>query len=49
LTSGDGNAFNVFKHWRGLATRYDEYAIVYRGGLILAALLLWLTDPGDAS
>jgi len=24
-------------------------AIVYRGGLVLAALLLWLTDLGDTS
>ena len=35
-------AFNGFKHWRGLATRYDKHAIVYRGGLVLAAVLLWL-------
>ncbi|MBA2312033.1 MAG: transposase, partial [Actinobacteria bacterium] len=40
-------AFNGFKHWRGLATRYDKHAIVYRGGLVLAAVLLWLTDLGD--
>jgi transposase len=25
-------AFNSFKHWRGLATRYDKHATVYRGG-----------------
>jgi hypothetical protein len=37
-------AFNGFKHWRGLATRYDKHAIVYRGGVVLAAVLLWLTD-----
>jgi len=36
-------------HWRGLATRYDKRAIVHRGGLVLAALLLWLTDLGDTS
>jgi hypothetical protein len=42
-------AFNGFKHWRGLATRYDEHAIVYRGGLVLAAVLPWLTDSGDTS
>ena len=42
-------AFNSFKHWRGLATRYDKHAIVYRGGLVLAAVLLWLTDLGDTS
>ena len=37
-------AFNGFKHWRGLATRCDKHAVVYRGGLVLAAALLWLTD-----
>jgi transposase len=42
-------AFNGFKHWRGLATRYDKHAIVYRGGLVLAAVLLWLSDLGDTS
>jgi hypothetical protein len=26
-----------------LATRYDTHAIVYRGGLFVAAVLLWLT------
>jgi transposase len=42
-------AFNGFKHWRGLATRYDKHAIIYRGGLILAAALIWLADLGDTS
>lgn len=42
-------AFNGFKHWRGLATRYDKHAIVYRGGLVLAASLIWLADLGDTS
>jgi transposase len=35
-------AFNVFKNWRGLATRYDKHALIYRGGLVLAAILMWL-------
>ena len=35
-------AINHFKNWRGLATRYDEHALVYRGGVVLAAILLWL-------
>ena len=39
--------FNAFKRWRGLATRYDKHAIVYRGALILAAALIWLADLGD--
>jgi len=37
-------AFNGFQHWRGRATRYDKHAVVYRGGLVLAAALIWLAD-----
>jgi putative transposase len=35
--------FNRMKNWRGLASRYDKHAIVYRGGIVLAAILDWLT------
>ncbi len=35
-------AFNRIKQWRALATRYDKHATIYRGGLVVAALLLWL-------
>lgn len=35
-------AFNLIKNWRALATRYDKHALIYRGGLILAAALMWL-------
>ncbi|MEQ4210338.1 IS5/IS1182 family transposase, partial [Actinopolymorpha sp. B9G3] len=28
------------KQWRGIATRYDKYAITYLGGLTLAAAIL---------
>ena len=35
-------AFNKLKNWRGLATRYDKYAITYRGSMVLACLVLWL-------
>ncbi len=35
-------AFNRLKQWRGLATRYDKHAHVYRGGVVLASILLWL-------
>lgn len=35
-------AVNTVKNWRALATRYDKYALVYRGGLVLAAILSWL-------
>ena len=35
-------AFNRLKQWRGIATRYDKHALVYRGGVVLASILLWL-------
>lgn len=35
--------FNRMKNWRGLASRYDKHALVYRGGVVLAAILDWLT------
>ena len=41
--------FNRLKQWRGIATRYDKTARNYRGGLLLACLILWTRDqdPGD--
>ena len=35
-------AFNRLKNWRGLATRYDKHAVIYRGGMVLASIVLWL-------
>ena len=35
-------AFNKLKNWRGLATRYDKHALIYRGGVVLASIVLWL-------
>ena len=35
-------SFNDHKQWRGIATRYDKLATVYRGGVVLRALLIWL-------
>jgi transposase len=35
-------SFNDHKQWRGLATRYDKLATVYRGGAVLRAILMWL-------
>lgn len=35
-------SFNDHKQWRGLATRYDKLATVYRGGVVLRAITLWL-------
>lgn len=35
-------SFNDHKQWRGIATRYDKLAAVYRGGIVLRAITLWL-------
>jgi transposase len=35
-------AFNTLKNWRGLATRHDKHALIYRGGVVLASILMWL-------
>jgi transposase len=34
--------FNRLKNWRGLATRYEKHVMLYRGGMVLGAALLWL-------
>lgn len=39
--------FNVFKQWRGLATRYDKLALTYRAGLLLRTITVWLPLLGD--
>ncbi len=39
-----GRAFNQLKNWRGLAARYDKHVVTYRGGIVLAAALLWLSE-----
>ena len=39
--------FNDTKQWRGLATRYDKLAIVYRGAAVLRAITLWLPYLSD--
>jgi putative transposase len=31
--------FGRLKHWRGIASRYDKYALVFLGGTLLAATL----------
>lgn len=35
--------FNRMKNWRALASRYDKKALVYRGGVVLAAIIDWLS------
>lgn len=34
--------FNRMKHWRALASRYDKHAVIYRGGVVLAAIVDWV-------
>jgi putative transposase len=36
-------SYNQLKQWRGLATRYDKLAVVYRGGAIVRSIFIWLT------
>ena len=36
-------ALTQFKNWRGIAARQGKHALVYRGGVVLAATLLWLS------
>ncbi|MFC5731552.1 transposase [Nocardioides vastitatis] len=35
-------SFNEHKQWRGIATRYDKLAAVYRGAVVLRPITLWL-------
>jgi putative transposase len=37
-------SFNDHTQWRGLATRYDKLARVYRGGVVLRAITIWLRE-----
>jgi putative transposase len=32
--------YNRLKQWRGVATRYDKYALTYEGGVLLAAIVI---------
>ncbi len=41
-------AFAHLEQWRGLATRYDKYAVTYRGAAVLRAINLCLRRLGDA-
>jgi transposase len=33
-------SFSRLKQWRGIATRYDKYALTFLGGVLLAASIL---------
>ena len=38
-------SYEQLKQWRGLATRYDKLAVIYRGGAVLRSIILWLRSP----
>jgi transposase len=40
-------SFNTVKQWRGLATRYDKLAIIYRAAAVLRAITIWLPYLSD--
>lgn len=35
------------KQWRGLATRYDKHALIYRAAIILNAVIAWTRQLSD--
>lgn len=35
------------KQWRGLATRYDKHAIVYRAAVLIHAMIAWTQQLSD--
>ena len=35
------------KQWRGLATRYDKHAIVYRAAVLIHAAIAWTKQFSD--
>jgi transposase len=42
-------AFNHIKQWRGLATRYDDHVLIYRGALVLHSIIRWLNELRDTT
>jgi transposase len=40
-------SFALLKQWRGLATRYDKLAVVYRAAVVLSACIIWTRHMGD--
>ena len=39
--------FAVIKQWRGIATRYDKLAVVYRAAIVLHAAVTWTKALSD--
>lgn len=40
-------SYSDLKQWRGLATRYDKHAIIWRAAAVLKAVITWLKVIGD--
>lgn len=41
--------FNLLKQWRGIATRFDKLAIVYRAAVVLHAVITWTKPLSDTA
>ena len=41
--------FNAIKQWRGIATRYDKLATVYRSAVVLHAVITWTKALSDTA
>jgi transposase len=41
--------FNVVKQWRGIATRYDKLATIYRSAVVLNAVITWTKALSDTA
>ena len=40
-------SYALMKQWRGLATRYDKLATIYRAAAVLHAVISWCRHIGD--
>ena len=39
--------YSHIKQWRGIATRYDKHAIIYRAAVVLNAIIAWAKTLSD--
>lgn len=40
-------SYALMKQWRGLATRFDKHATIYRAAAVLHAVITWCRNSGD--
>ncbi len=40
-------SYALMKQWRGLATRYDKHATIYRAAAVLHAVITWCRNFED--